>query len=127
MADRFPTDTHTLSINLNSTRPPRGKDLSLKNSIRKAKSGLSAASSALLLAQSIPKKQSTVRPLTRTSAKQKGGKIHSGDGNDDNESPPSPSPAHTVRPPTHAVAKQKGGKIHSGDTDDDDESPPSPT
>jgi hypothetical protein len=124
MADRFPVDTHKSSINLNSTRQPRGKDFSLmlkskakrtptKNSKRKAKCGLSAASSALSSAQLIPKKQSTVRPLTRASAKLKGGKIQRRHGDDDDESPPSPPP-DTVRPLTHASAKKKGGKIHSG-------------
>jgi hypothetical protein len=118
MADQFPVDTHKTSINLNSTtRPPRGKDFSLmvkskakqtpsKNSKRKAKCGLSAASSALSSAQSIPKKQSTVRPLTRATAKQKGGKFQTCDGDDDYVSPPSPPP--NTAPPTRPSAKKKG-------------------
>jgi hypothetical protein len=87
MADQFPVDTHKTSINLNSTtRPPRGKDFSLmvkskakqtpsKNSKRKAKCGLSAASSALSSAQSIPKKTEHGATTDACHSKTKGWKI----------------------------------------------------
>ncbi len=56
-----------------------------------------------------------MRPLTRATAKQKGGKIQTRDGDDDDdddEFPPS-RPPDTARP-TRPSAKKKGGKIHSG-------------
>ena len=53
-----------------------------------------------------------MRPLTRATAKQKGGKFQTCDGDDDYVSPPSPPP--NTAPPTRPSAKKKGRKIHSG-------------